>query len=164
MIAEFRQDVAFADEANGTRRPVLLRWLVSPSIRCATYMRIAARGGVLGRLARNHLLWAFGCDVAKGAQIRGGVMLPHPTGIVIGMGVVLKGRNWIYQHVTIGANARGDYPVIEQDVKLYPDSMVTGRVTVGTAAIIGAGAMVYDDVAPGEVVRGPRSATRMTET
>lgn len=114
-----------------------------------------------GRIARIHLLAAFGCDVSKGAEIGGGLALPHPTGIVIGVGVRLVGRNTVYQGVTLGANSRGEYPVIEQGVTLYPNSMVTGRVTVAMDAIIGAGAFVYDDVAPGEVVRGPhaRSST-----
>ncbi|WP_372490770.1 hypothetical protein [Microbacterium aerolatum] len=120
-------------------------------------MRIASRPGVIGRIAKFHLLSSYGCDVGSGAQVGPGILLPHPNGIVIGMGVVIEARTHIYQGVTLGANSRGEYPVIESDVKLYPGAMVTGRVRVGAGARIGAGAFVYDDVAPGVTVRGPRS-------
>lgn len=157
MLRTLLEDVAYANEANGTRHSTFRQWLASPALRCVTFMRIAARGGVLGKLARSHLLAAFGCDVGKGAAIGPGVILPHPTGIVIGIGVQIKSRVTIYQGVTLGANARGEYPIIEPDVKLYPNSMVTGRVRIGRGATIGAGAYIYSNVLPGAVVRGPRA-------
>lgn len=81
--------------------------------------------------------------------------MPHPTGIVIGIGVVLEGRDWIYQGVTPETNSRGSYPTAEQNVKLFPNSMVTGRVRLGAGSTIGAGAYIYDDVPPDTTVRSP---------
>jgi len=159
VLAGLRADVAYLNEVNGGGKSPVYLWLASSGIRCATLMRIAARGGVIGRLARFRLLAAYSSDVSPGAAIDGGISLPHPTGIVIGIGVRIEGRCWIYQGVTLGANARGEYPIIEHDVKLYPNSVVTGRVTVGTGATIGAGAYIYDDVPAGATVRGPRTGT-----
>ena len=35
-------------------------------------------------------------------RLHGGLILPHPQGIVVGPGVVLGPRAWIFQNVTIG--------------------------------------------------------------
>lgn len=75
------------------------------------------------------------------------------------MGVRIDGRVTIYQGVTVGANLRGEYPTIERDVRLHPNSMVTGRVLVGAGATIGTGAHVYNDVPPGATVRGSKTST-----
>lgn len=98
--------------------------------------------------------------MSKGAYIGPGVTLPHPTGIVIGIGVRIEARSTIYQGVTLGANARGEYPTIESGVTLYPNSMVTGRVRIGHGAVIGAGAYIYEDVPAGTTVRGPHTTIR----
>jgi len=160
VLKELREDVKYAHEVSGARPTLPYAW-ASPSIRCATYMRIAARGGFWGKVMRARLLSAFSCDVSAGARIAGGLFIPHPVGIVIGIGVVLHGRTHIYQGVTLGANARGEYPTIEPDVKVYPNSVITGGVNIGRGALIGAGAYVFNDVQPHAVVRGP--STRIAD-
>ncbi|MFC4243342.1 hypothetical protein ACFOYW_08145 [Gryllotalpicola reticulitermitis] len=80
--------------------------------------------------------------------------MPHPIGVVLGSGARIGDRVSIYQGVTVGANRRGQYPVIEFGVTLYPGSSVTGGVRVGAGALIGAGARIYDDVPAGATIRG----------
>lgn len=86
-------------------------------------------------------------------------IFPHPIGIVIGQKVVL-GRNCvIYQNVTIGAKNTKDYknaeyPVIEDEVIIYPNSIIIGKVKIGKGAVVGAGSLVLKDVEPGSVVAG----------
>jgi len=149
-----REDVCYTNSSNGTHYSVLRQWLANPGIRCVTYMRLAARGGILGKIFRNHLLLAYGCDASRGAKIGGGIVLPHPIGIVIGMGVELQGNTWIYQGVTLGANRRNEYPTISSGAKLYPGCLVSGGVRIGSGAIIGAGAHIFQDVPDGAIVRG----------
>lgn len=134
--------------------------LLNPGIRAAALMRLAAGGGVLGKIARNVLISLHGCDVSPGAQILGGLRLPHPIGIVIGSGVVITGDATIYQGVTLGANRRGDYPVIGPGVTLFPSARATGKVLVGANAVIGAAVGVYRDVPQGAVVRDGQAVDR----
>jgi len=156
LFASLRDDVAlFNSELPESRRKLsLVRGLITlPGARAAALMRLAATGGLMGAVARARLLSAFGCDVGVGAVFEGAVMLPHPTGVVIGRGARIGARVWIYQGVTIGSNTRGEYPVIEDDVRLYPQSIVTGRVRVGRGARVGAGARVFGDIPAGAIVR-----------
>lgn len=87
------------------------------------------------------------------------VKLPHPIGVVIGQKVVLGKNCMIYQNVTIGAKdasnyKTADYPVLEDNVIVYPNSIILGKVRIGAGAIIGAGSLVLKDVEPNSIVAG----------
>lgn len=116
-------------------------------------MRIAAAGGLSGRIARTLLISGYSCDVSAGATIRGALHLPHPIGIVMGAGVRVYGDATIFQHVTLGANGKGQYPEIHHDVRIFPHAVVVGDVAVGEGARVGAGSFVEMSVPPGSVVR-----------
>jgi serine O-acetyltransferase len=89
-----------------------------------------------------------------------GLDLPHPWGIVIGGATI--GRNCVlYHNVTIGVRAphlthrrprRPELPTIGDDVIIYAGAMILGPITVGDRAIIGANAMVTQDVPPDTMV------------
>jgi len=71
--------------------------------------------------------------------------------VVIGPGVVVGGRSEIW-----------DVPVIEEDVQLGVGAKVLGPVRVGRGAIVGANAVVLNDVPAGAVVGGvPARVLRM---
>jgi len=155
--AGVRADRAFIHQLSGKdgTPPIhFVRGLVlNPGIRAAALMRIAASGGYMGKLARNLLIGLHGCDTSPGCIISGALYLPHPVGIVLGKGVELGKCVTIYQGVTVGANRRGEYPTIGDDVTLYPGSLVSGHVLVGRGAVIGAHSRVFHDVDEDEVVR-----------
>ena len=81
--------------------------------------------------------------------------LAHPYGIFIS-GDVILGRNvTVFQGVTIGSKRNGrraGSPVIGDDVCIFPNAVVIGRITIGAGAVIGPGAVVVDDVQPGVTV------------
>lgn len=88
---------------------------------------------------------------------------PHPIGIVIGQKVELGKNCTIYQNVTIGTKNTDDYknakyPVIGNNVTIYPNSIIIGDVHIGDGAIIGAGSLVLSDVEPGSIVAGVPAA------
>lgn len=135
------------------RRPRWYRLLTNPSVRAALLFRISASGGFLGNVGRNLLISFHACDVSPGASIEGGLQLPHPVGIVVGKGAVVGADVTIYQNVTIGANSRGEYPVVGRGSVLYPGAILSGGIAIGEGARIGAGVHVFRSVAPGSVVR-----------
>ena len=79
-----------------------------------------------------------------------------------GLGVVISSRTrlgeniHIYQNVTIGGRGDGsyDHPVIDDNVKIFAGSSVLGDVHVGKNSVVGAYALVLDDVPPDSVVVG----------
>jgi serine O-acetyltransferase len=74
--------------------------------------------------------------------------------VVIAAGVVVGGRSGIFE-----------VPVIEDDVQLGVGAKVLGPVRVGRGAIVGANAVVLQDVPAGAVVGGiPARVLRMRES
>lgn len=106
-----------------------------------------------------------GCHFHLEAEIGAGLKLPHPTGIVVGSGVVIGNNATIYQNVTIGRAMRAEkYPNLGNDVTLFPNCVVSGGISIGNGAVVGAGAIVIGDVAPGAIMAGnPAKLLRFVE-
>lgn len=106
-----------------------------------------------------------GCYISPKAEIGRGFRLPHPVGVVIGEHVVIGNDVTIYQSVTLGshgkAGQRRDYPIIEDAVVLFANSVIIGGVRVGRGSIVGANSVVTKDVPEYSVVAGvPAKLTR----
>lgn len=69
----------------------------------------------------------------------------HPVGIVIGNKVKLGENCVIRQNVTLG-QSNGQYPTIGNNVEISVGAIVVGGITIGDGAVIGAGAIVLQDV------------------
>lgn len=116
--------------------------------------RVSARVGssvpVLGSVLKqlNHAI--TGADIAWSARIGPGLVLWHPTGVVIGSGVVVGRDARVQQGITLGAartrtGADGD-PVLGDEVYVGAGARVLGPVHIGDRARIGANAVVLKDV------------------
>lgn len=103
---------------------------------------------------------ATGIDIHPGASIGGYFAIDHGTGVVIGQTCIIGEHVTIYQGVTLGSknftlNADGHpenlprHPIIEDDVTIYSNASVLGRVTIGRGAVIGGNVWVTSDVPPG---------------
>ena len=103
-----------------------------------------------------HRFWSVvcGCEIHPGTQIGGGLILPHPIGIVIHPGVTIGPNCMILQNVTLGTNRSAGVPRIGGHVDIGPGAVVIGNVTVGDHAVIGANAVVLSDVPAGTIVGG----------
>lgn len=95
-----------------------------------------------------HRLWTVvtGADVPINTKIDGGLLIPHPNGIVIHPSVTIGPNCLILQQVTLGSNEFGDTPVIEGHVDIGAGAKLIGKVHVGKHAKIGANAVVLQDV------------------
>ena len=61
---------------------------------------------------------------------------------------------WINQQVTIGYNGQGNPPIIGNNVMITCGAKVLGNITVGDDSVIGANAVVINDVEPGAIMGG----------
>ncbi|MDB9541453.1 serine O-acetyltransferase [Anabaenopsis arnoldii] len=92
----------------------------------------------------------YGCYISEKSIIHPSVEFKHPVGVVIGEGVVIEENVKIWQNVTIGSHGKPglpqEYPYIESGVKIFAGAVIVGKIRVGKNAIIGANAVVLDDV------------------
>lgn len=160
FLNEVKADLAAHTHRTGISA-VLGAFLFSPGFFLIFFHRLACLlySSRLGRLF-GRLLWRAnvamsGCHLGLRSSIGPGVLMPHPTGIVIGDGVVIGRNVTLYQAVTLGAasKSRMEYPTIGDNVVIYPGSVIIGGVHIGDGAVVGAHSLVISDVAPGEVVR-----------
>ena len=106
---------------------------------------------------QNRASEVFGVDIHPAAEILGGVMIDHATGVVIGETAKIDKNVSIFQGVTLGGkgNERGDrHPKIQSGVSIYASSTVLGNITIGKNSTIAAGSLVLKDVDPNPTVAG----------
>lgn len=95
-----------------------------------------------------HRFWTVvtGAEIDLQARIGGGLLVPHPNGIVIHPEASVGANCLIFQQVTLGTTARGGYPQIGHHVDIGAGARILGAVTIGDHAVIGANAVVLGDV------------------
>jgi serine O-acetyltransferase len=104
----------------------------------------------IGLYYKTRLIIKRHCDISYNASIGKNLRMPHPVGIVIGEGVVIKDDVVIFQQVTLGSDGKNKahkiYPVIENGVKIYAGAKIIGGVKIGKKAVIGANSVVNINV------------------
>ena len=99
----------------------------------------------------------FGVDIHPAAEIKGGVMIDHATGVVIGETTTIDENVSIYQGVTLGGKGLdiGDrHPKIQSGVSIYASSTILGNIIIGKNSTVAAGSLVLKDVEPNTRVAG----------
>lgn len=103
---------------------------------------------------------ATGIDIHPGAKIGEYFAIDHGTGVVIGETCVIGNHVTLYQGVTLGAknftlDGNGHpinvprHPIIEDNVTIYSNSSILGRITVGHDSVIGGNIWLTYSVPPG---------------
>jgi len=102
-----------------------------------------------------------GIDIHPGATIGEYFTIDHGTGVVIGETCIIGRNVKLYQGVTLGAksfplDAEGNpikgiprHPILEDDVIVYSNASILGRITIGRGATIGGNIWVTQDVPAG---------------
>ena len=106
---------------------------------------------------QNRASEVFGVDIHPAADIKGGVMIDHATGVVIGETSKIDKNVSIYQGVTLGGKGFeiGDrHPKIKSGVSIFASSTVLGNITIGKNAKVAAGSLVLKDVEAETTVAG----------
>ena len=103
-----------------------------------------------------------GIDIHPGATIGEYFAIDHGTGVVIGATAIIGNNVKLYQGVTLGAKSftydennnpvKGipRHPIIGDNVVIYSNTSVLGRITIGNNAVIGGNIWVTEDVAENE--------------
>jgi serine O-acetyltransferase len=102
-----------------------------------------------------------GIDIHPGAQIGHHFTIDHGTGVVIGATSIIGNNVKLYQGVTLGAKSfpldnNGNpikgiprHPILEDDVIVYSNATILGRVTIGKGATVGGNIWVTENVPAG---------------
>lgn len=104
----------------------------------------------------------FGAELHPGAVVQPGLVVPHPVGMGFASGCRIGRRALLLRHTAMGGAGnpkRPGQPVLGDDVVLLDSARVLGPVTVGDRAIVGASALVNDDVPPDVFVYGVRKSS-----
>ncbi len=119
---------------------------------------------LLPRMITEHAHSLTGIDIHPGAQIGERFFIDHGTGVVIGETCVIGRNVRIYQGVTLGAksfplDSEGHpikgvprHPVVEDDVIIYSNATILGRITLGQGSAIGGNVWLTRSVPPGSIV------------
>jgi serine O-acetyltransferase len=136
------------------------------------------RGGLPGRAMANlavlrHRFWSVvsGAEIPLNCEIGGGLLIPHPNGIVIHPAAKIGVNCLIFQQVTLGNRDTPEAPVVEGHVDIGAGAKILGPVRIGAHARVGANAVVLTDVPSGAIVGGipariiePRSVSALTQS
>ncbi|WP_028908976.1 serine O-acetyltransferase EpsC [Prevotella sp. AGR2160] len=101
-----------------------------------------------------------GIDIHPGAQIGEYFTIDHGTGVVIGATCIIGRNVKLYQGVTLGAKSfpldeNGNpikgiprHPIIKDNVVIYSNATILGRITIGEGCVVGANVWVTKDMKP----------------
>lgn len=136
-----------------------------PAIRAISNYRIAHKLLELGvpmipRMITEMAHSETGIDIHPGATIGSHFAIDHGTGVVIGATAIIGNHVKLYQGVTLGAKSfpmdeyghpiKGipRHPILENNVIIYSNATILGRITIGENATVGGNIWVTEDVAP----------------
>ncbi len=147
-----------------------------PAITAMTHYRLAHEMLLLGvpvipRMITEAAHSLTGIDIHPAAVIGDYFSIDHGTGVVIGETCVIGSHVRIYQGVTLGAksfkfDAEGNivneprHPILEDNVVVYSNSSILGRVRIGHDSVIGGNVWQTTDLPPySRVVQGRASVS-----
>lgn len=137
-----------------------------PAIRAISNYRIAHELMELGvplipRIITEMAHGETGIDIHPGASIGNYFTIDHGTGVVIGATSIIGNNVKLYQGVTLGAKSfpldtdgkpiKGipRHPILEDNVIIYSNATILGRITIGHDATVGGNIWVTEDVPAG---------------
>lgn len=124
-----------------------------PVVNTMTHYRVAHKlhemqVPVIPRIITEQAHSKTGIDIHPGAQIGEYFSIDHGTGVVIGETSIIGNHVTLYQGVTLGAKSfkydeQGNmlniprHPIIEDNVTVYSNASILGRITIGHDSVIG---------------------------
>ena len=136
-----------------------------PVIKALTNYRLAHELVLLGiplipRMMTEMAHSETGIDIHPAATIGEHFTIDHGTGVVIGATCIIGNNVKLYQGVTLGAksfplDADGNpikgiprHPILEDNVIVYANATILGRITIGEGCVVGANVWVTKSMRP----------------
>ena len=136
-----------------------------PVIKALTNYRIAHRLHTIGvplipRIISEMAHSETGIDIHPAATIGHHFTIDHGTGVVIGATCIIGNYVKLYQGVTLGAKSfplddNGNpikgiarHPILEDNVIVYSNATILGRITIGQGSVVGANIWVTESIEP----------------
>ena len=136
-----------------------------PVIKALTNYRLAHELVLLGiplipRMMTEMAHSETGIDIHPAATIGEHFTIDHGTGVVIGATCIIGNNVKLYQGVTLGAksfplDANGNpikgiprHPILEDNVIVYANATILGRITIGKGSVVGANVWVTKNMRP----------------
>ena len=136
-----------------------------PVIKALTNYRIAHRLHTIGvplipRIISEMAHSETGIDIHPAAIIGHHFTIDHGTGVVIGATCIIGNYVKLYQGVTLGAKSfplddNGNpikgiarHPILEDNVIVYSNATILGRITIGQGSVVGANIWVTESMEP----------------
>jgi serine O-acetyltransferase len=103
-----------------------------------------------------HRFWSVvtGADIPLNSNLGGGLMIPHPNGIVIHPSAKVGPNCLIFQQVTLGTREGEGVPVIGAHVDIGAGAKILGDVKIGNCVSVGANSVVIEDLPDGVAAVG----------
>ena len=126
------------------------------------YQHYAGRRGPVPWCGRKwnvlmHRFWSVVCgaEIPLNTAIGGGLLIPHPNGIVIHPAAVIGPNCMLFQQVTLGdGGLLPGVPILGRNVDIGAGAKVVGGVRLGDHCRIGPNSLVLDDVPAGATAVG----------
>ena len=111
---------------------------------------------IIGEMAHSET----GIDIHPAAKIGNYFTIDHGTGVVIGATCIIGNHVKLYQGVTLGARSfpldddgnpiKGipRHPILEDNVVVYSNATILGRITIGKGSVVGANLWITRDMLP----------------
>ncbi|MTD43092.1 serine acetyltransferase [Conexibacter sp. W3-3-2] len=143
-----------APESRERRRLLALpRLLVNPSLQAVLVLRIAnASPRWTWWIWRNFFVRLHSMDWSGKLEIGPGFEIPHPIGVLLAADAQIGANVGLGHNVTLAGERGPGRPIIEDNVTVYPGSVLMGGVRIGEGSIVGANCVVTRDVPPGRMV------------
>lgn len=142
------EEIADRNEINALVIAKLLYWHLP--LRAMTWFRLATlmhrhKIKALPGILQRRLIKKYGLEIRLGPKIGGGLYIAHPVGCVIvvesmGTNVSVMGS------VTFGRRRQPRWPIVRDGAFFGTGCRVLGPVEIGARAVIGANAVVLNDV------------------
>jgi serine O-acetyltransferase len=157
----YRDFQAYADHSDSKIKPFFKTMFY-----CNLFFRVSSALYRVKLIPIARIFWLlnrilFSIDIDPRAKLKGGMVILHGAGVVIGYNVVAEGDFKIYQGATLGGNngkkrtfngRTFSQPYLQSNVTIGINAAVLGPVILESGSSVGANAVVTKDVPANAVV------------
>lgn len=164
VISMSREDLAACNINIKSNFKIIFAALKSPGCRLLFFHRFqqyfyqrGKLGQIISAIIQNFNYVISGCLISRNSVLEGGIIIPHPVGIVIGDGVKIARGCLIFQNVTLGSLGKIgaiDYPNLAENCTVYCGACILGGVEVAPETVVGANSVLFVSTQPGSTYVG----------